>query len=466
MRNYLDQLASLPDLAPVRAIVVVFATAFICGVAAADGAKSEFECKMCGGDLGVSCCCMKKKTEKEECGEARQWIRNHTRQSETDISKMDCTECRIVARISGWKSQDELKRDAEGARERAEATKNIDAETAKQQASTRTNLAKIKAKRDEEDARAKKYLDDRIKEIGELPSLDQGGPDQNKNTTKAQQKPQGNVAGSVIPSVSSKADSDLDQARDIFKKAEKIQKNVDDGVTLLQKNEGGVDGGGIVPAPSKSDADREFDKRIQEKARELISDAGPPRAPSDGNDPAMAQAARVAEELLRLSKKAPGSTSPPADSSASSPKSFDDLLGNGTPISRGDAVDAVKAGIDAYAAARGSGQAELPNARDEVLKKTAEALSPPTPADLAAQAVHQQAVDLQRLYGLAPASPEKSAAANLADDVMAWLPGSLAKSNVAGLTGLRDENVGLIETIHRAIDKLFHAGDYQDLLKN
>lgn len=189
--------------------------------------------------------------------------------------------------------------------------------------------------------------------------------------------------------------------------------------------------------------------------------ASAPRAPIPTVDREEARAKQAPEGLLNLAhrRRAPGSASPPLGSGTRPPGALDGLETGTAPVSGQDVLNAGIAGAGAYAEARGGGEPDLPNVGEELLKMGAAAIAPPTPADLAAQAVHQQATELQRLYRLAPPKAEQSDAATLADGFLDLLPGGLATSNARDLSKLRDESVGLIGGIRQAVNQLMGVDD-------
>ena len=125
-----------------------------CNIAnAAGGAKDMYKCDMCGGRLGVDCCCMQKKSEDQECQEAKAWILEHTKSySEKDVAKMGCQHAKNVAWIWDWKSQEDLARAAKSAREAADREQKRLDQQADQKARQAKFDADIKAQRARSDA--------------------------------------------------------------------------------------------------------------------------------------------------------------------------------------------------------------------------------------------------------------------------------------------------------------------------
>ena len=205
----------------------------------------------------------------------------------------------------------------------------------------------------------------------------------------------------------------------------------------------------------------------------MASTANPSGATRD------ARAAQVADDLIALSQNRPIDDAAPqrkVDGPAT-PDETKEPLSDPSLLSSRDVSNAGKVGVEAYVTARSAGDVNVPRVDEELLKKAMAAVAPVTPADVAAKAVNDRATDLQRLYSLPPTKPQTSTAAEIADRFLDLLPGSPAKSNTGGLSGLRDEGVGLIGSIGRAVDKLMHVdaktkrpqGDkpvFQDLLKN
>ena len=405
--------------------------------ALAGEAKDLYKCDMCGRRLGENCCCMREATADQDCRSARAWVSEHVPEPNRSsaLKSNDCNYIKNTASIWSWKSQDDLRDDAI----RAKRKLDDDAIREKRRLDNDARTAKMKSDSDARVAKIKSDGDARTAKI--------------------------------------KADNDA-VARDIFDKANHLQKDLDNGVTPSRPRQSnpGLGDPGIDPSPrptippDSTDPAPPRDPATPVPAREPDEPTprDPANPPSDGpppQDPQVLRTQRMADELLDLAKR-PRSTpnSPPSQGN------FDDLLPSHssagssaqpqTPVvSQGDLINAAKAGVGAYRDARQSGETELPHVGEELFKQGLQAISPPTLGDVDVQAVHDRNNKLAKQYGLSPANPQKSQAGEMTDRFMDLLPGSQAKSNVGDLAKLRDETVGLIDTILRAIDKLFHASD-------
>lgn len=425
-------------------------------------AKDLYKCDMCGGQLGVNCCCMKKSTPDEECRSARAWVSEHVPEPNRSacLKSNDCNYARNVAGIWGWKSQSELRRQAEWDRDELDRKAKNEADWAKQKAKSAADSARWQA---ESDARLEKMKSDNAARLAKMKADNDALRDNLKQRRPA------------------------NPARDVFDKANQLQKDLDNGIIPARPRQSnpGLGDPGDDPAPparpfirpESTEPPPDFEP-VEPLPRRVDPPADIPspqeQDPPPGQDPDALRRQQMANELLDLAKQ-PHSVPQvnfddlvPSRPAANSPRSnFDDLAPTrsnpgaaGQPkdstLSNGDLINGAKAGIGAY---RNSGEGELPNFREEALKQGLKTVSPPTPAQVAAQAVHDQNNKLAKEYGLTPTDPQKSQAAKMADRFLDLLPGSQAKSNVGDLTKLRDEGVGLIGTIGQAVDKLFHASD-------